>query len=154
MGQKIKLKENKTKIKKPSQNESRGCISEQYPWFSFRYMTQNSNYSLKFLDSLDCSYREKTLKGLYMRLEELSKQPWIYWQEKRKSTGTETINIDQLNFSANADANFTKDMKAYVFRFDTYQGNNSGRIIGVKLSLCAVLHIIGYDFDFSAYSHG
>ena len=153
MGGKIKPKGSDTKVKK-IQNENLGCSSEQYPWFSFRYMTQNNNYSLKFLDSLDGNSREKTLKGLFSRLEELSAHPWLYWQEKRKSTGMETIRFDQLNFFANPDANFTKDTKAYVFRFATYRGANSGRIIGIKISPCAVLHVIGYDFDFSAYDHG
>lgn len=153
MSGRIKQKETNLKIRKTSSSELQGCISEQYPWFSFRYMTQNSNYSLKYLDSLDNNSREKTLKGLYTKLEELSKSSWLHWNEKRKSVGTETISLDQLNFSANSAANFTNETKAYVFRFETYRGKHNGRIIGVKLSPCSVLHIIGYDFDFSAYKH-
>ena len=150
---KIRQKGTELKIKKSPDNKNWGCISDQYPYFSFRYMTQNSDYSLKYLDNLDKNNREKTLRCLYEKFEELSKKSWLDWHEKRKSIGLDTISIDQLNFSANSDSNFTKETKAYVFQFETYQGNHKGRIIGVKLSPCSVLHIIGYDFNFSAYKH-
>lgn len=149
----IKSNDDNNKIKGKTKTESIGCSSEQYPWFSFRYMTQNSEYSFKFLDSLDTDNREKILKGLCTKLEELSKQPWLYWQGMKKSAGLETIRLDQLNFSANDDGNFTKETKVFVFQFESYQGSHSGRILGVKLSPCSVLHIIGFDFNFSAYKH-
>ncbi len=149
----IKNNDVNIKIKKKTGTESIGCSSKQYPWFSFHYMTRNSKYSFKFLDSLDTNDREKILTGLFAKLEELSKQPWVYWQGMKKRAGLETINLDQLNFSANDDDDFTKETKVFVFQFASYQGSHSGRILGVKLSPCSVLHIIGFDFDFSAYKH-
>ena len=73
--------------------------------------------------------------------------------DHRKRVGLETITYDQLHFSPGGDAIITKDTKLYVFRFDTYRGRNQGRIIGFKGAPCAVLHVVGYDFDFSAYDH-
>lgn len=150
-----------SKIHKPQQNnkinkainENRGCVSEQFPWFSFRFMTANSHYSFDNFNGKDKNETEKTLSGLYRKLEELSKKPWVYWMQQPKRIGLETINYEQLNFSPGADADISKDTTMYVFRFDTYRGTNAGRIIGYKISPCAVFHIIGYDFDFTAYSH-
>ena len=71
-----------------------------------------------------------------------------------RKTGLETIPFDELEFSPGPGANLTKDVKLFVFRFDTYQGTGQGRIIGFKSSPCSVYHIIGFDFDFSAYPHG
>jgi len=131
---------------------SAGCVSDQHPWFSFRYMTRNSAYNLKSLP--EGKAREQTLLKLYERLEELSGKEWLYWNSQPKKTGTETIEYSDLNFTAGNGAAITGDSKLYVFRFDTHQGTGGGRIIGYKESPCAVLHIIGFDLDYSAYNHG
>lgn len=128
-----------------------GCSSDQHPWFSLRYMTTNKTHSLDFLEN--GNDREITLSCLFARLEELSQQSWLYWTQQPKQTGLETIRYDQLTFSPNDKANLTKDTTIYIFRFDTYQGKSKGRIIGFKSAPCSVFHIIGYDFDFSAYKH-
>lgn len=147
---KLKAKVQSNKIDGKS-NANQGCSSDQHPWFSLRYMTTNKNHSLAFLGN--GSDRETTLSCLFSRLEELSGKSWLYWTQQPKQTGLETIHYDQLNFSSSEDANLTKDTTIYVFRFDTYQGNGKGRIIGFKSAPCSVFHIIGYDFDFSAYKH-
>lgn len=124
---------------------------EQYLSFSFRYFTKNSSYSIDALPA--GNEREKTLSSLHRRLEELSCQSWLHWSQQRKSTGLETIPYQSLHFKAKDDERLFKDTDIYVFRFDTYMGNNKGRILGFKDGSCAILHIIGYDFDFSAYDH-
>ncbi len=128
-----------------------GCCSEQHPWFSFRYMTANTAHSLDFLKSIND--KGATLSCLLARLEELSRQPWLYWTQQPRQTGLETMPYDRLSFSPNSQAGLTKDTTMYIFRFDTYQGKGKGRIIGFKRAPCAVFHIIGYDLDFSAYEH-
>ncbi len=130
---------------------SPGCCSEQYPWISLRYMTSNKKYSIEFFSHQN--EKNKTLEKLYKKFEELSSVSWRLWMEEPKARGMETIYYHQLNFSPNSDLEITKDEKIYVFRFDTYQGTGKGRIIGYKKSPCAVFHVIGYDFDFSAYKH-
>ena len=153
MSGKLRGRATSPQIKGKQENENQGCSSDQHPWFSFRYMTANKNHSLEFLESLDLRERECTLKGLLIRLDELSHQPWLHWMSMPRRAGLETIQADELTFSPAQGAPVTKDMKLYVFRFDTYQGSGQGRIIGFKSAPCSVYHIIGFDFDFSAYSH-
>ena len=148
---KLRAKESSNKVD-GKLNGSQGCCSEQYPWFSFKSMTRNSNYNLSALPA--GSVREQVLFGLYLRLNELSCKPWLYWTQQPKRTGLETLSYHQLNFSANPDAELTKDQTIYVFRFDTHLGSGQGRILGYKKAPCATLHIIGFDLDFSAYDHG
>lgn len=150
MGSKLKPKIQSNKITGKS-NENQGCSSDQHPWFSFRYMTKNKDFSLDFF--ADGREKEITLSCLFARLEELSKRPWVYWMQQPKYTGLETMRYEQLNFSASEDSNLSKDTTIYIFRFDTYQGARKGRIIGFKNNPCSVFQIIGYDFNFSAYSH-
>lgn len=132
--------------------QSQGCFSKQCPWFSFQSMTRNPRYNLSSLKS--GTEREQTLDGLYRRLTELSSETWLYWMQKPRQTGLETMSYDEINFTAAPDSKLTKDTVLYVFRFDTYLGAGKGRIIGYKNSPCAVFHIIGYDIDFSSYDHG
>lgn len=146
----LKTKEENNKIGK-SIKPSQMCCSEQYPWISLRYITKNKRHSLEFFSH--SSERIKTLEKLYEKFEELSSIPWSSWMAKQKERGMETIYYEQLNFSPNPDLKITKEEKIYILRFDTYQGTGKGRIIGYKKSPCAVFHIIGYDFDFSAYTH-
>lgn len=83
----------------------------------------------------------------------MSQKPWSYWLGQRKATGCETLNYGQLKFSINSDVQLSKDETLYVVRFNTYQGEGKARIVGFKIPPCAVFHVIGYDFDFTAYAH-
>ena len=130
---------------------SSGCCSEQVPWFSFAYLTTNSRYNLQELPS--GSLREKTLWGLYSRLRELSGNTWLHWGQNRKHSGFETMRVGDLKFSPSGGRELSKDTTIYIFRFETWQGSNKGRIIGFKDSPCSVFHVIGFDVDFSAYEH-
>lgn len=127
------------------------CCSEQYPWFSFKDLTTNSSFNLDNLPAGKA--REITLASLFERLNEISSKSWVYWHQNQKSLGLETMTYDNLYFSAHPDAVISKDTKVYIFRFDTYLGFRKGRIIGYKKSPCSVLHIIGFDINFSAYDH-
>lgn len=153
MADRIRDKAQPNKIRRKQAEQVQGCCSVQYPWLSFRYMTTNKSHSLKFLDSLDIYARECTMRCLLSQLEDLTRYPWIYWMENRKKTGLETVSYDALKFASASEANLTKDTTLYIFRFDTYQGPGKGRMIGFKRAPCAVYHIIGYDFDFTAYQH-
>lgn len=151
MGQNIKLKNNKPKLDQDKKGELK-CYSEQYPWFSFRFLTTNNRYSLKYLENLGEHEKLHTLNGLLNKLKSMSENPWSYWLGLRKQTGIETISYERLNFKL-SNKKLSKETSIYIIHFDTYQGNGKGRIIGFKDSPCSVMHIIGYDFDFSAYKH-
>lgn len=146
MANRIKAPIQKNKISPKSADGN--CFSDQYPWFSFKALTRNSRYNLNTLSGRDA---ELTLKGLYNKLQDLSSKPWYHWMGLRKAAGLETMDYQNINFKANAE--LAKDTTLYVFGFDTYQGVGKGRIIGYKDSPCSVLHIIGFDIDFSAYKH-
>lgn len=153
MSEKLRKKEASNRISKKPYQESQGCSSDQHPWISFRYMTANKDHSLAFLDTLDSRDRETTMRRLLERLEEISSKPWAEWMGLRKQSGFETIPMEAKTFQPADGILLTSDMKLYVFRFDTYRGSGKGRIIGFKISPCAAYHIIGYDFDFTAYAH-
>lgn len=148
---KLRGRTQNNKIAKPA-NTSALCSSEQYPWFSFQSVTTNRHFNLSNL----CHGTEKevTYELLHKRFVELSSKTWTYWMQQPKKTGLETINYGSLNFKAPEEASLSSDTTIYVFRFDTAVGEGKGRIIGYKKSPCSVLHIIGYDLDFSAYNHG
>ena len=148
---KLKGKSQKPKITTIPPTPS-SCFSDQFPWISFQSMTTNADYNLKSLPA--GPVRELTLVGLYKRLQELSNNPWVYWTQRPKQSGLETLSYGDLNFAAGPSAILSKDTTIYVFRFDSYQGSGKGRILGYKNSPCSVFHIIGYDLNFSAYNHG
>ena len=140
---------------KKSDNKLSGktlICEDQYPGFSFRYMTANNNYNLNyFRDEHD---KLITCEGLINKLTEFSKQPWMYWAQQRKMLGIEQMEYSRVRFKASDDARLNDDTKVYVIRFDSFRGSGEGRIIGFKESPCAILNIIGFDFDFSSYNHG
>ncbi|MBQ9348156.1 MAG: hypothetical protein IJT94_12625 [Oscillibacter sp.] len=115
-------------------------------------MTANKQYSLDFLQKCTLADRAKTMEGLLRRFEELTKSSWAKLGSLPKNSGGyETITARQLRFKG-SDLN-KDDNKVWVFRFDTWQGHDKGRIIGFKDSPCSAFFVIGFDFDFSAYSH-
>ena len=66
-----------------------------------------------------------------------------------KKVGLETLSIEIINFEPN-NYEFSKDQKVYVFRLNSQKW----RMIGIKSGHNNdVLHIIGFDFNFSAYRH-
>ena len=93
----------------------------------------------------------KTQSNVYSRLEEISKESWLKLSQYNKYLGFETLDYSYIRFLAGVD--LPKDESIYIIRFDLYNGDK-GRILGFKKRGCPILYIIGYDFDFSAYSHG
>ena len=150
----IKSRAENKKLNKRGVQKEQKCSSDQHPFFSFRYMTANGGYNINYLNSKDDNERSKTLAGIYASLERISSEPWTTWISRNKAQGLETIDYGRLNFEACGTTVLTRDTKVYIFRFATNGGNGKGRIIGFKDSPCSAFHIIGYDFNFSAYSHG
>lgn len=143
-----------SKIHARRENDKRneGCCSEQHPWFSFKAMTTNKDFNINGLPG--GREREQTLVGLFSKLNELSEKEWTQWLNMRNQNGIESLPFQRLQFKPNSSVTLTEDTTVYVIRFDTYKGSGKGRIIGYKDGKCAVLHIIGFDFNFKAYDHG
>ena len=128
-------------------------VSSQYPFISFRYLTSNSKHSLDFIRKQNLSDRDKTLSGLLERLKEITQSTWEKLGSLPKDrNGYETLSSKELFFRGQNE--YKEDQKVIVFRFDTWQGHNKGRIIGLKESPNSTFFIIGFDFDFTAYKHG
>lgn len=151
-------RQEKSKINKNEIKERKDNFCIQYPFFSFRFLTTNSNHNWNYFK--DTADYHKTLTSFTNRLEDISRENWLYWSHQGKENGIEAIDYSRMRFQASItdehkrQLGFTKDTKVMVFRFDTFQGNGRGRIMGFKSTPCSAFYIIGFDFDFSAYNHG
>ena len=150
MSKKIKPQQVKAKIA-VLETKNKGGECEHFPTFSFRYMTKNKRYNFNFFPMSQSSDKIKTQSNVYSRLEEISKESWLKLSQYNKYLGFETRDYSYIRFLAGVD--LPKDESIYIIRFDLYNGDK-GRILGFKKRGCPILYIIGYDFDFSAYSHG
>lgn len=120
---------------------------EEYPIFCFKYLTTNKNYCFKyFQNDKDLQYSKAII------LDEIIKYQYKSWLElgrESKKTGFETISYSQLNFSP-AGLELSNDTKLIIFRIN----KQNWRLIGYKSeNFKSVLHIIGFDFNYSAYKH-
>ena len=148
----LKHRKNSTKIRKDCLEDVE-CPSEQYPHITFRYLTNNDHYNFDYVKKLDGKDQNSLCTRLIDYFQIFTSFPWIYWYSLGKNTGgIETFPVKSLRFDANGKL-FTKDEKAIVLRFDSHLGNKKARIIGFKDNPCSTFFVIGFDFDFSAYSH-
>lgn len=117
---------------------------------SLRYLTTNKNFNFDFFGK---NFRDKATA--FEQFAEFLKQLTakimleISTLSKLDVCGFETITFAQIKFNPDIIV-LGKDTKIHVFRFGT--GNNY-RMLGFFEREQAVLNIIGFDFNFSAYSH-
>lgn len=117
---------------------------------SLRYLTTNKNFNFDFFGK---NFREKA--SAFEKCAEFLRQLTaktmleISTLSKLDVCGFETIPFAQIKFNPDAVV-LGKDTKIHVFCFDT--GNNY-RMLGFLEREQAVLNIIGFDFNFSTYSH-
>ena len=144
-----KIKQNNPNLKISKPNQDQAIKEPDKPVLSFVYLTSNSRYNFDIFGK-DKHNRLTAKEALVDRLIQLTQQPWIYWQSLgKKQGGLETLKASNINFLPQ-DYTFSEDEKVIVFRFcsDAY------RIIGFQDSSSPTYHIIGFDFDHSAYDHG
>lgn len=125
----------------------RGSECEQYPAFSFRYLTRNKKYNYEYFS--EGKDKEKMLSHLSKKIIELTQNPYTYWNNLTKQTGVEMLYYWQMENVLPNGLEMSKDDKVWVFRF--YSQNY--RILGVRLESCPTMYIIGFDFNYGAYSH-
>ena len=116
--------------------------------FSWKYLTTSKNYTFSSFAN-DMRKEMEARRALSSLVIELSSLSWydILCLKKNARCGFEQLQLSDLNFSPNGYF-FASDEKVAVFRF----GNQKYRMIGIMKE--DTLHIIGYDFDYSAYNHG
>lgn len=145
---KLKSQSVNTKLsKKQVEEKTRGGNCQQYPAFSFLYLTTNKRYTFDYFGK---SKQEKlrVRAELHDRLETISQKSWRDWISDAKGVGFETLNFDILHVAPKG-ISLTPDENIYVFRFD----KQDKRIIGFRKDECPILYIFAYDFDHSAYPH-
>lgn len=139
---KIKKKIENKKINIPSSN-----TPKEYPIFCFKYLTTNKRYNFEHFSNVQEQLKNKSL--ILDEIIRLQQKTWMEWGLEGKKTGFESIYINQLNFKPK-ELILSNDTKVIVFRINS----QNWRIIGIRSEYFkSVLHIIGFDFDFSAYNH-
>jgi len=136
-------------IKSDNDRRERSPKCEQYPAFSFRYLTKKKDFNLEHFSKKERRKRENAHDKILKRMSEICTKKYVYWQGLDKKRGCELLNYSQMKFSPK-DLDLTSDSKLYIFRTES----DEFRIIGYKAGDCPTLHIIGFDFDYSAYNHG
>lgn len=150
MGKKqLKKKKQKEKLSLDKIQKKRGSECEQYPAFSFRYLTKKKKFNFDFFRGRQ-EEGNKMFRSLSNKMKELSEKSYTYWNGIGKEQGgIETISFWQCKLKP-YDLTLPPDETIIVIRFC----QQKYRLLGVKLDKCPTLHIIGFDFDYSAYNHG
>lgn len=119
---------------------------------SFKYSIKHKNHTIEKITSSKekCN---KIISNLLKKFEELSTLTWKELQNRPKENGYEMIPISEFKISfenLKKELKLSEDSKIIVFRFN----NQKCRILGIRSNECSsILYIIGYDWDYSAYSH-
>ena len=121
---------------------------DEYPIADFKYLTSNKKYNFGYFNNLRESIEGKAI--ILDKIIDIQKYSWLELMQMRKNIGIEYIDYEQLKFSP-SNTKIVEDSKVVIMRLNS----QNWRLIGVKSkNLKNVLHIIGFDFDFSAYNHG
>lgn len=142
MSNKLKSNNIKDKIKEPEN------ATLDYPVLCFKYLTTNNGYNVKYFNH----FREKAkaYSALFYLISDIQSTSWKDLMLRGKTKGFESINSGELNFKP-SNYKITPDEKVFILRFK----RNNYRLIGVKSNKNKdVLHVIGFDFDYTAYNHG
>ncbi|MCI5892104.1 MAG: hypothetical protein MRZ66_01690 [Clostridiales bacterium] len=139
-----KAADNNTKVLSHGEH----CIS-----FSFNCITNNKKYNFEYFKNSKYEYN-KMAASLLEKLMLLSQYKWeqLIHSGRKNQLGFEDMQYGEIGFNTPREdfLSLSKDSKVYVFRFN----NNKMRMISAKRDKCPIIHIIGFDFDFSAYDHG
>ena len=119
-----------------------------YPVLCFKHLTKDKKFNIKYFR--DDKEKLKAYGSFFYLVGSIQETDWLTLYQKSKASGLETIPSNQINFKP-YNYKLTPDEKVIVFRF--YHGKY--RLIGVKSAKNKdVLHVLGFDFDHSAYDHG
>lgn len=122
--------------------------------FSLKYLTNNKNFNFSYFGK-DIRKSQSAYEMFLIRMQELCKQDMKLAKINGKISGCEPIPYKQLSLSMQAICDsveiISKESILSVFRF----GENKYRILcKTDLSHPNLLHIIAFDFNYSAYNHG
>lgn len=140
------------KIHPSSSNQQDECKKGiQYPTICLKHLTGNKNYNFEYFTH-NVRDKNKAHESFLRWIAKVQDQTWLELTQQNKRTGLETLENHRFSFQGKDIQKYVSpDTKMYVFRFHS----EKYRIIGFKDSRCSnTLHIVGFDFDYSAYDHG
>jgi hypothetical protein len=119
----------------------------------FKCFTDSKNYSFEHF-SKGGANTLAAMKECFNEFVFLSDRTWLELMQLGKEQG----GAERFLYTAfrpelfkNLKFTITPDEKLYVFRF----GGNKYRLVGHRCTECRrVLHVLGFDFDFTLYNHG
>ncbi len=133
--------------------EKANCPNSNHPVFCFRYLTTNNKYNFEFYKNSNATEKNSVAAKLVEKLDEMSKRSWVeLFLNSKENGGLEQLSYDIVRFKPfnyNSEGILSEDTKYTIMRFDS----DDKRIIGIKRSGCPIYHIIGFDFNHSAYPH-
>lgn len=128
------------KLKEPDKVES-------YPVFCFKHLTTNKKYNIEYFKKKNVREKSKAYGALFFLINDMQNSGWKDLFSRSKEIGFESIQSKQLKLQPK-NLSLSPDSKVLCIRFkkQTY------RMLGIKNK--DVFHVIGFDFDYSAYNHG
>lgn len=144
---KLRNKKNSLKIDKAEIENKREC--HKCVAFSFSYLTTNNAYNFDYFKR-DTNNKNNARMGILSKLEKMCSMTWKELFALPRELGVEYEMISPSFKPKGYD--LRKGEKIIISRFRA--NDFEGRIIGIKHPHCSIFHVIGYDFDFSAYDHG
>lgn len=122
--------------------------------FSLKYLTSNGTHSLAYFGK-DFRKSQDAHAALIERMQELCQLTISEARARGKISGSEHIPYKQLRKSMQGICDtveiISKDSDLTVFRF---RQNDYRILCKADLNHANLMHIIAFDFDFSAYDHG
>ncbi len=122
--------------------------------FSLRYLTESKNFGLEYFGK-DLRKSHEAYVAFVSRMRELCQVDIVTAQMSGNIFGSEHIPYKMLSKSMQSVCDsveiISKDSDLTVFRF--YQ-NNYRLLCKADLNHGNLLHIVAFDFDYSAYNHG
>ena len=122
----------------------------QHISFSFDSIVDNKKFNFDFFKN-DCRKEVDARKELLILLQTISNTIYLELANRSKTQlgGFETLEKGGLDIPIHSVA-MTDDTKILCFRFSKQRY----RMLGYLDGKYKILHIIGFDFNFTAYNHG
>ncbi len=153
MSKKLKTEENNKISPHVSLKEPYCAQWKEDILFEFGHITDKKDYSLNVLLNSD---DRKALQSYFELLSAISEATWeeLKIRSKKIKGGYEMLEYSNFNtlIANKYNSNMSLDTKLLVFRFGK---GDAYRMIGYKSHNCSrVIHVLGFDLDFSLYDHG
>ncbi|MDR0853953.1 MAG: hypothetical protein LBN34_06255 [Clostridiales Family XIII bacterium] len=110
--------------------------------FSFHHVTTNKRHNFEQLE-------DEAILSLFSKFKLMTDMGWLALGSSGKSQGFELIPLSSVKITPKG-LGLVKDSKFHSIRFN----HQKYQLIGYRPNGCDILHIIGIDYDYSAYNHG